>query len=312
MLPSHTFSVTDEGRLPTIGELWYVDAAGMAPYQNAFRSGLRELGYVEGRNVTIVALHADGDPARLPALAAKLVAMNVDVMVVSVRAVDAAKRATATIPIVCPGFTDPVAEGHVSSLAHPGGNITGLSWQSSDASGKRVQLAIEVIRDLRQLGVLFDASDAAAVVDAKAVRDAARRAGVKVREFPVRDSDHLESALAAIRRSPPQALIVPHTPLTIQHRDRIMRFAAGHKVPVVSEGRNFAEAGALLTYGAYAFEIFKRGAVYVDKILKGAKPSELPIEQPTKFELVVNLRAAKALGLTIPQPVLERASEVIQ
>jgi putative ABC transport system substrate-binding protein len=135
---------------------------------------------------------------------------------------------------------------------------------------------------------------------------------VKVHEFSVRDSDQLESALAAMRRSPPQALIFPHTPLTIQHIDHIMRFAEAHKVPVVSEGRNFAEAGALLTYGAYAFEIFKRGAVYVDRILKGAKPGDLPIEQPTRFELVVNLRAAKALGLTIPKPVLERASEVIR
>jgi ABC-type uncharacterized transport system substrate-binding protein len=130
------FGFADDRRLPTIGELWYADAAGMAPYQNAFRSRLRELGYVKGRTVTIVALHADGDPARLPALASKLVALNVDIMVVSVRAVDAAKRATSTIPIVCPGFTDPVAEGHVSSLARPGGNITGLSWQSSDTSGK--------------------------------------------------------------------------------------------------------------------------------------------------------------------------------
>jgi putative ABC transport system substrate-binding protein len=304
--------MADERRLPTIGELWYVDAARMAPYQDAFRSGLRELGYVEGRTVTIVALHADGDPARLPRLASKLVAMNVDVMVVSVGAVDAAKRATATIPIVCPSFTDPVAEGHVSSMARPGGNITGLSWQSSETGGKRVQLAIEAIPGLRHLALLFDATDAAAIVEADAVRVAAQRAGLKVREFPVRNANDLESTVASMRNAPPQALIFPRTPLTSQHRDRIMQFAAAHRVPVVSEGRDFAEAGALLTYGVYALEIFKRGAVYVDKILKGAKPGDLPIEQPTTFELVVNLRTAKALGLTIPQSVLQRASDVIR
>ena len=298
--------------LPTIGELWYLDIAGAAPYREAFRSGLRDLGHVDGRNVTIVSLYADGDAARLPALTSKLIAMNVNVMLVTSRAVDIARKATATVPIVCVGFFDPVAEGLVQSLSRPGGNVTGLSWASNDASAKRVELTKETVAGLKHLALLFDATHPGAVVEAKAARAAANRAGLKAREFPIKDSETLESALRAMASLPPQALVVTHSPFTVHHRDRIIRFAAQHGIAVISEARDFADAGALLTYGPFPTDLFKRGALYVDRILKGAKPSELPIEQPATYELVVNLRTAKALKLTVPQAVLARASEIIR
>jgi putative ABC transport system substrate-binding protein len=171
-------------RLATLGELWYLDAAGATPYREAFRSGLREHGYVDGRDVNIVTVYADGDAARVPALASKLVAMNVDVMFVSPRAVDIARRATATIPIVCVGFGDPVAEGLVSSLARPGGNVTGISSASIEASPKRVELAIEAIPRLRRLALLFDVTHSGAPEEAEAVRDTAHRAGLKHDTLP--------------------------------------------------------------------------------------------------------------------------------
>jgi len=231
---------------------------------------------------------------------------------VSGRAVGVVNRASTTNPIVCAGFGDPVSEGHVSSLARPGGNITGLSWQSPDASSKRFQLILEVLPRLRQVAQLFEATDQTAMVEASAGRKAGEGAGVKVRAFAIRDVTELEAAFGAMKKQLPQALLVTHTPFTVQHRDRIMRFATTHKIPVVSEARDFAESGALLTYGPYPYDLFKRAATYVDKILRGAKPGDLPIEQAATFELVVNLKTARALGLTIPQSVLLRASEVLR
>ena len=302
----------DERRLPIVGELWYGNQVIAAPYQGAFRAGLREHGYVEGRNLTIVARYADGDSGVLPALAAELVAMKVDVLLVNNRTVGAAKRATTTLPIVCIGFSDPVAEGHVSSFARPGGNITGLSWQSPETSSKRLELALEVVPRLRQVAQLFDAADPSALVEATAARKAAEHVGLKVRGFAVHDTAELDAAFGTMEKSPPQALFVTHTPFTVVHRAQIMWFAASHKIPVISEGRDFAEVGALLTYGAYDFDLFKRGATYVDKILKGANPRDLPIEQAARFELVVNVKTAKALGITIPESVLLRADDVIR
>ena len=216
------------------------------------------------------------------------------------------------IPIVSAAFYDPVAEGFANSLARPGGNVTGMSWQSPETSGKRLELTMEVLPGLRRVALLFDPGDPGAVLDANAVRSAATTAGVSITLFEVNESRTFDGMLAAIESDRPRALILVHSPLTVHYRERMVRFAINRRLPLISEGRDFAEAGALLTYGPSIVDMFRRGAGYVDKILKGAKPGDLPIEQPTKFELVVNLKTAKALGITIPQSILVRADEVIR
>jgi putative ABC transport system substrate-binding protein len=187
-----------------------------------------------------------------------------------------------------------------------------MSWQTPETSGKRLELTMEILPGLRRVALLFDPSDPGAVLDANAVRSAAANAGVRVAAFEFNDSRALDAVLAAIESDRPRALILIHSALSVNYRERIARFAIDHRLPLVSEGRDFAEAGALLTYGPSIVDMFRRGAGYVDKILKGAKPGDLPIEQPTKFELVVNLKIAKALGITIPQSILLRADEVIR
>ena len=298
--------------LARIGELWLADSTASAPYRQAFRQGLRELGYVEGHNIVILSRFANGDATRLTNLVAELVGLHVDVMLVSPRAVLDAKRATTTIPIVCAGFADPVAEGLVASLAHPGGNVTGLSWLSPEASGKRLELAREVLPGLSRVAVLFDGGDTGAVVDVEALRAASRTARVTIQTFEVRGPRDFDGVFAAIAKARPRALIVAHSPLTVFAKTRIVQFAAQRRMPLIDEARDFADVGGLLTYGPRGYDLFKRGATYVDKILKGAKPADLPVEQPTHFELVINLKTAKALGLTIPQSLLGRADEVIR
>ena len=302
----------DRQRPARIGELWFQDAAGAEPYHRAFRDGMQALGHVEGRNVTYITRHADGNSVRFPSLVAELIAAKVDVLFITYSAVPVAMHATNTIPIVSAAFYDPVAEGLVKSLARPGGNVTGMSWQSPETSGKRLELIMEVLPGLRRVALIFDPSDPGAVLDANAVRSAAANAGVRVAAFEVNDSRALDDALPAIESDRPKALILIHSALSVNYRERIVRFAIDRRLPLISEGRDFAEAGALLTYGPSIADMFRRGAVYVDKILKGAKPGDLPIEQPTKFELVVNLKTAKALGITIPQSILLRADEVIR
>lgn len=302
----------DRQRPARVGQIWFQDAAGAQPYHRAFRDGMQALGYVDGRNVTYFTRYAYGNPDRIPSLVAELVAAKVDVLYITAMALPAAKQATTTIPIVSAAFYDPVAEGFANSLARPGGNVTGMSWQSPETSGKRLELAMEVLPGLRRVALLFDPRDPGAVLDAKAVRSAAADAGVSVTLFEVSDPLSLDAVLVAIESDRPRALILVHSPQTVHYRERMVRFAIGHRLPLISEGRDFAEAGALLTYGPSIVDMFRRGAGYVDKILKGAKPGDLPIEQPTKFELVVNLKTAKALGITIPQSILLRADEVIR
>jgi putative ABC transport system substrate-binding protein len=258
------------------------------------------------------ARYANSDIGRLPVLVDELIALDVDVLFVTYRAVRAAKRATATVPIVSTAFYDPVAEGLVESLARPGGNVTGLSWQTPETSGKRLELIMQLVPGLERTALLFEPSDPGALLEANALRSAARRAGVTISLFELRNASDLAAVLAAMGRQRPQTLIVGHSAITVEHRERIASFAIRNGLPLVSEGSEFAEAGALLTYGPNVAESFRRAAHYVDQILKGAKPGDLPIEQPTKFDLVVNLKTAKALGLTIPQPMLLRASEVIR
>lgn len=277
----------------------------------AFREGLRELGYVDGKNVTIIARYANGDVTQVPTVIDQLIALPVDIIVVSPKAVQVAKQKTTTIPIVCPDMGNPVRDGLVTSLAHPGGNLTGAYALDTETNAKRLELAIELVPALKNVGVMFDATDLSLVANAKALRTLAQRIGVSVRSLAVRDWNEIRSALSRIERDRVQALMIFDNPLTELHLDAIMKLVA-HRLPVVSEGRDWARAGALLTYGADYHDMWKHSAIYVDKILKGAKPGDLPIEQPTRFDLMVNMRTAKVLDVTVPQSILLRADEIIR
>ena len=265
----------------------------------AFREGLRELGYVDGKNVIIIARYANGDVTQVPTAIDQLIALPVDILVVSPKAVQVAKQKTTTIPIVCPDMGNPVRDGLVTSLAHPGGNLTGAYALDTETNAKRLELAIELVPVLKNVGVMFDSTDLSLVANAKALRTLAQRIGVSVRSLAVRDWNEIRSALSRIERDRMQALMIFDNPLTELHLDAIMKLVA-HRLPVVSEGRDWARAGALLTYGADYHDMWKRSAIFVHKILKGAKPGDLPIEQPTRFDLMVNMRTAKVLDITVP------------
>jgi putative tryptophan/tyrosine transport system substrate-binding protein len=303
-------TAADEGRkLPTIGHAIPVDPATDAPYRKAFNDGMRELGYVDGKNITSIARFANGDPAKLRAFIKELVELRVDVLVGDARLL---KEATTTIPIVSPTMGDPVRTGLVASLARPGGNLTGLSAQTYDIWPKQLELAMELVPNLTRLCFLFDTNDEPdALAHAAEFKAQSRSAGMTVLTLPVGSLDDIQSALRTIRKAPPQVLVVWSSPLLTQHRRTIMN-SVGHRLPVISDGRFFAEAGALLTYSVDWQDMFRRSAVYVDKILKGAKPGDLPIEQPTKFVLIVNLQTAKALHVKIPESIFVRADKIIQ
>jgi putative ABC transport system substrate-binding protein len=295
------------GRIARVGELWFAE-----PAQPGFRQGLRDLGYVEGGSIAFETRFARGNEAVLPMLAADLVRLGVEViLVIDTPALEAARRATKTIPIVMAGFGDPVAEGFVTALARPGGNITGVSWLTPEVSGKRLELLREFLPKVSRVALLLDPTDAIATSELKAARAAARVIGVTLNVFEVRDARQLEKAFADIKNAYPDALVVVDTVRTFVDRARIASFAAAARLPLVSEERAFADAGGLMTYGPSVPDLYKRAATYVDKILKGARPADLPIEQPKKFELVINARTAKALGLTIPPSLLLRADHVI-
>src|SRR5262245_50178974 len=281
------------------------------PFVEAFRQGLRELGYDEGRNLSIEYRWAEGRDDRLPGLAADLVRLKVDVIVAGVGAVEAVRRITATIPIVMPVSTDPVRAGLVRSLARPGGNITGVTTLSGELSGNWLQLLKETVPQISRVAVFWDpAGDPGQVQTSEA---AAQSLGVRLHVLKVGRVGVFESAFAEVRTHEAGALIVVGSPLFYVHRARLVELAAMHRMPTIYAQREFVVgAGGLMSYGADYHHLFRRAATYVDKILKGAKPADLPIEQPTKFELVINLKTAKALGLTILPSVLARADEIIQ
>ena len=305
------FACADQGRkLPTIGMAVPVDRATAEPFQNAFREGMRNLGYVDGENVVIIERFANGDPAKLRKSIKELIALHVDILMGEAPLL---KEMTTTIPIVSPTMGDPVKTGLVASLARPGGNLTGVSGQSYDIWPKQLELAKELVSNLRHICLLFDKNDEPnAVTNANTeFRALARGIGITVRTLQVGSLDDLRAALKTIQKERPQALVVWLSPLLNLHHQMIMDSIA-HRMPVIGEGREFAEAGALLTYSVDWRDMFRRSAAYVDKILKGARLGDLPIEQPTKFELIVNLKAAKALRLNVPQSILLRADEVIR
>ena len=281
-------------------------------FLESFREGLRELGYVEGQNLAIESRFAEGKWDRVPGLAAELVRLKVDVIVTyTTPATQAAKQATGTIPIVVATVIDPVAAGLVASLAHPGGNITGLSQMVPDLVGKQLEILKEVAPRISRVALLSNPANPAHAVALRDVKDAARALGVQLQLLEARGPSEIDSAFVAMTTERVGAVIVLVDSMLIDHRARIADLALRRRLPAVSATIETAEAGGLIAYGPSVRDMFRRAATYVDKLLKGAKPADLPIEQPTRFELVINLKAAKLLGLTIPQTLLLRADEVI-
>jgi len=284
-----------------------------APPILALRQGLRELGYVEGQNIAIEWRWAHGKLERFPDLAAELVKLEVDIIVAAtVPGVQAAQRATRTIPIVMGFVSDPVAYGFVASLARPGGNSTGLGMPTPEIGGKRLQLLQEFAPTIGRVAVLSDPSQPGISVDLKGTEIAARALGVQLQVAEARSSGELGRAFAAIARDRVAGIVVLPSTVLFAGRARIAQLAVKYRLPTSGWTRELPEAGCLMSYGPNLPEAARRAAYFVDKILKGTKPADLPVEQPTKFELVINLKTAKALGLTIPPSLLQRADEVIQ
>jgi len=283
---------------------------------DAFGQGLRDLGYVEGRTVVIEYRDAEGNLERLPALAAELVALKVDVIVSpNTPAALAAKQATRTLPIVFVGVGEPVASGLVSSLARPGGNVTGLSVVSPELVGKWLELLTQAVPEVSRVAVLRQpgAMDERTEKDMlKGAEVAARALGVRLQFVEARSSADLERAFSDMIRERAGALTVRPAPMFVSERRRLVDLAAKNRLPAVYPWREFVDAGGLMAYGPNLADLYRRAAPYVDKILRGAKPGDLPVEQPTKFELAINLKTAKALGLTIPPSLLQRADQVIE
>jgi putative ABC transport system substrate-binding protein len=301
--------------VPRIGYLRSGSAASQRGQhlQDVFRQGLRELGWVEGQNIAIEERWAEGRPERFPALAAELVRLSVDVLVGGGnQAIQALRHATSTIPIVMAVSSDPVGVGLVTSLARPGGNITGVSIQAAEVGGKRLELLKEAVPRASRVAALWNASDASKASELHDTQVAAHALGMTLYSAEVRGPNDFDRAFAVILRERPDVLLTFSDPLTLNHQRRIVDFAARHRLPLMSEAKEFAEAGGLMTYGASLPALVRRAAYYVDRILKGSKPADLPVERPTKFELVLNLKTAKALGITMPPSLLLLADEVIQ
>jgi putative ABC transport system substrate-binding protein len=306
-------SRAQQQRVYRIGFLGNSTAALEANLVGPFREGLRELGYVEGRNIVIEYRWAEGKYERFPALIAELVARKVAVIVTAgTPAALAVQRAAATIPLVMVAVGDPVGTGLVASLARPGGNSTGLTSIAPDLEGKRMELLREIVPKLARVSFLLNPDNAFHVGSEKQARAAAQVLHLDVQFIGVRADSDFDHAFDAIARERPDAFIVLADRVFLHNRGRIVDFAARNRLPAVYPYRELVEAGGLMSFGPNYAEMHRRAAVYVDKILKGAKPSDLPVEQPTKFELIINPKSAKAIGLTIPQSLLLRADEVIQ
>ena len=299
--------------LRRIGMLSGFSPSGYAPSYQAFRLGLRDLGWVEGKNISIEYRYAEGRHDRLPDLAADLVRLKVDVIVTAATSdALAAQRATKAIPIVMVAAGNPVANGLVESLARPGGNVTGLSQMLQEVSGKRLELLKEVVPKLSRVAVLWNPDSASATLNWKENQQPARQLGIQLFSLEVRSPSELDKAFEAATNVRAGALAILPDPVISTNLERIVDFAAKSRLPSIYQSSEFADAGGLVTYGPDRADLFRRAATYVDKILKGTKPGDLPVDQPTKLELVVNLRTAKAIGITIPQSVLFRADKVIE
>jgi putative tryptophan/tyrosine transport system substrate-binding protein len=298
-------------RMARIGVLW--PGAPPDKWDEAFRQGLRTHGYVEGRNILLEYRWAEGNQERLPILAQELARLPLDVIVTtSAPAILAVKEATTSIPIVFAGTSDPVRTGFAASLARPGGNLTGLSLMAPDLAGKRLELIKSVVPGASRIAMLWNASDQGMAIRVEQAQLAAPAVHVTLLSPELRTLADLESAFVTLTRDRPDALLVFVDPFTVAHRRRIIDFAAANRLPAIYEDRVFVAAGGLMSYGPSIEDICRRAATYVDKILKGAKPGGLPVEQPTKFELMINLKTAKALDLEIPLQFQQLADEVIE
>lgn len=278
----------------------------------AFRQGMRELGYVEGKNLVIEWRFTDGKVERLPGLAAELVQLKLDVIVAGGTPVTSVvQKATTTIPIVMVNVADPVDSGFIKTLARPGGNITGTSSLTSELSTKHLEMLLSVVPKLSRVAVLVNPDTPPHLATLKNIQAAAQRASVKILPVEARTAQEIENAFSVMTQQSAGAVIVTGG-LFNPHRRRIAELAAKHQLPSIAAARQYAEAGGVMSYGPDLSDTYRRAATYVDKILKGAKPGDLPVEQPTKFALLINGKTAKALGLTIPQSLLIQANEVIQ
>jgi putative ABC transport system substrate-binding protein len=302
-------SVQSADRIPRVGILR--TGSPPDPFVEAFRQGLRDLGYVEGQNVSLEYRWADGRDERLPRLAAELVRLRVDVIVAGGSQARVAQRATTTIPIVMPVANDPVGEGLVASLARPGGNVTGLSFLSEELPGKWLELLREAFPGTSRVVVLWHPASEAGQL--KVAEAAARSLGVHLQLLKVERTEDLQPAFAVAHRDRAEAVVTLSSPFFGAHRTRLVGLAARYRLPAVyPQGEFVTGSGGLMSYGPNLRDLFRRAATYVDKVLKGARPGDLPIEQPTRFELVLNLKTAKALGLSFPPSLLARADEIVQ
>jgi putative ABC transport system substrate-binding protein len=303
-------SAQQAGKLPMIG-LIGADPTSWGPWTAAFAARLRELGWIEGRTVAIEYRWTEGRPERPAEFAAEFARLNADIIVTNSSSAPTVKQATSTIPIVFVLGNDPLGSGLVANLARPGGNVTGLSIQQTDIAGKRLQLLSEVVPRLRRLAVMADANFPEGVREIGEVQAAARTLGLEVATHEIRRPEDIAPAFEAIRDRA-DALYVVVNALFNANRTRIITLALIARLPMILNTRDFVQAGSLISYGPAFPGVFRRAAEYVDKILRGAKPGEIPVEQATKFDLVINLTTAKALGLTIPESFLLRADEVIE
>ena len=302
------------GKIAKIGFLVPSTPAASAHFLEAFRQGLRELGHVERKTFVLELRYGEGRPDRLPDLARELVRLKVDVMVTSTDvAIAAARQQTRTLPIVMATSTDPLGTGFVASLAHPGGNLTGLSTMSPELTGKRLALLKEVVPKLSLVAFLWNPEVRGAVLDYNQTEGAARALGLQLQSVEAARAEDLDRAFSAITEQRAHGLIVPSpNPVTFVNRGRIVSFVQRNRLPSMYAVREYVDDGGLMSYGPSTADLYRRAATFVNKILQGAKPADLPVEQPTKFELVINVKTAKALGLTIPPSLLARADEVIQ
>jgi len=297
------------GKLPTIGFLG-ADASAFGPWTAAFVAHLRELGWTEGRNIAIEYRWSEGIPERYAEIAAEFVRLKVDVIVTVGSAVPTVKQATAVIPIVFAVGIDPVGSGLVASLAKPGGNVTGLSIQAANLAGKRIEFLREVVPQFHRLAIICNVGNAQTVLEMGETQAAARTLGLEVAPLEIRRAEDIAPAFEALKAQA-DALYVVVDQLVVANRTRILTLALGARLPTIFSTRDFVPAGGFMSYGPNYSDLFRHSADYVDKILRGTKPGDIPVEQPTKFELVINLTTAKALGLTIPESFLLRADEII-
>jgi putative ABC transport system substrate-binding protein len=271
------------------------------------------LGWIEGKNIAFERRYAENRLDRLPELAAELVRLDVDVIVAGgTLAPLAAKRATTTIPIVMTAAGDPLGSGLIASLARPGGNVTGMSLMVTELGGKRLEMVKELLPRVSHVAVLWNAANPYPALVFKQTQEAGQTLGIQVQSLEVRSPDDFDRAFEAAIRRLPDALITVEDPLTVSYRKRIADFAAKYRLPAMYGVREFVAVGGLISYGAQLADLYRRAAGYVDKILRGAKPADLPVQQPSKFDLIINLKAAKELGLTVPQSLMLRADEIIQ